>query len=82
VSRKENYGLNPRVAGSGFTSVTVDHVEGHDSAIMHDQGIKQARLLIDNPLCNSCTQNIETMLPKGSILQVVGPDGTKVYRGN
>ena len=72
----------PRGSGSGFTSVTADHVEGHAAAIMHDQGIKQARLFIDNPLCNACTQNIETMLPKGSVLQVVDPNGTEIYVGN
>jgi hypothetical protein len=68
----------------GFNAITSTHVEGHAAAMMRQQGIKEATLYINNPkICLPCRQNIEHMLPLGSKLTIVLPDGTTVtYLGN
>ena len=63
----------------GFDIVSKSHVEGHASAIMHQEGLTDATLFINNPaVCASCTSNLPRMLPSGSNLNVVLPDGTVV----
>jgi hypothetical protein len=68
----------------GFNAITSTHVEGHAAAMMRQQGIKEATLYINNSkICLPCRQNIEHMLPSGSKLTIVLPDGTTVtYLGN
>ncbi|MEX0675931.1 MAG: DddA-like double-stranded DNA deaminase toxin [Pirellulales bacterium] len=68
----------------GFNAVTKTHVEGHAAAIMRQQGIKEATIYINNPkICLPCQQNLANMLPSGSKLTVVLPDGTtRTFIGN
>jgi hypothetical protein len=68
----------------GFNSITKTHVEGHAAAIMRQQGIKEATIYINNPrICLPCQQNLANMLPSGSRLTVVLPDGTsRTFIGN
>jgi hypothetical protein len=64
---------------SGFDIVTRTHVEGHAAAYMRQHGLTEATVYINNPaICPSCTKLLERMLPKGSTLNVVLPDGTVV----
>ena len=63
----------------GFKATTSTHVEGHAAAMMRQQGIQEATLYINNSkICLLCRQNIEHMLPSGSKLSIVLPDGTTV----
>ncbi len=76
--------------GSGYTSYTQTHVEGHAGDIMREQGIKKATLLIPIPPCQACdasdeyaklraTPNISAMIPKDSRLTVVFDDSASTY---
>jgi hypothetical protein len=61
---------------SGFDIVTRTHVEGHAAAFMRLNGIKEATIHINNPtICSSCSQLLPRMLPPGSKLHVVLPNG-------
>lgn len=61
----------------GFDIVTKSHAEGHAAALMRQGGISDATLYINNPeICGSCTKLLPTMLPPGSTLKIVLPDGT------
>jgi SCP1.201-like deaminase len=61
----------------GFDGVTLIHVEGHAAALMRHYGIKDATLYINNPeICDSCRRLLPKMLPPGSTLRIVLPDGT------
>jgi hypothetical protein len=63
----------------GFDGYTRAHVEGHAAAIMRQEGITEATLHINNPtICKSCSRRLRRMLPPGSVLNVVLPDGTVV----
>ncbi|MDC3957500.1 DddA-like double-stranded DNA deaminase toxin [Polyangium jinanense] len=63
----------------GFDIVTRTHVEGHAAAAMRSNGINSGTLYINNPrICTSCMQNLPRMLPTGSRLKVVLPDGSVV----
>jgi SCP1.201-like deaminase len=63
----------------GFDRWTLSHVEGHAAALMWQYETSEATLEINNPdICRSCLQNLPRMLPPGSILHVVLPDGTIV----
>jgi SCP1.201-like deaminase len=68
---------------AGFDRMTLSHVEGHAAALMWQQGITEGTLYINNPeICVSCTNLLPRMLPPGSTLRVVLPDGTiKEFRG-
>ncbi len=68
----------------GFNAITSTHVEGHASALMRQQGIQEAVLHINNPkICLPCQQNLANMLPPGSRLTVVLPDGSSIlFIGN
>jgi len=63
--------------------VTRTHVEGHAAALMHQRGLREATVYINNPeICPSCQKLLPRMLPPGSRLTVVLPDGTRVpFRG-
>ena len=64
---------------SGFDIVTRTHVEGHAAAAMRQQGLSEATVYINNPqICPSCSRLLPRMLPPGSRLTVVLPDGTGV----
>jgi len=64
---------------SGFDIVTRTHVEGHAAAVMRQQGLTEATVHINNPqICTSCSKLLPRMLPPGSRLTVVLPDGTSV----
>jgi hypothetical protein len=64
---------------SGFDIVTRTHVEGHAAAAMRQQGLTDATVYINNPvICDSCMNNLPRMLPNGSRLTVVTPDGTAI----
>jgi len=67
----------------GFDAYTRTHAEGHAAAIMRIEGIKEARLEINNPtICPNCDKLLPKMLPEGSRLEVVLPDGTsRIYEG-
>jgi hypothetical protein len=69
---------------AGFNAITSTHVEGHAAAMMRQQGIDHATLYINNPeICLPCKQNLANMLPSGSKLTIVLPDGTSTtYIGN
>jgi hypothetical protein len=68
----------------GFNAISKTHVEGHAGAVMRQRGIKEATIYINNPrICVPCERNLATMLPAGSKLTVVLPDGTsKTFIGN
>jgi hypothetical protein len=68
----------------GFNAITATHVEGHAAAIMRQEGLREATVYINNPqICLPCRQNLAHMLPAGSKLTVVLPDGTAhVFIGN
>ena len=61
----------------GFNSYTLSHVEGHAAALMRQEGITEGTLYINNPnICRWCMKLLPTMLPSGSSLNVVLPNGT------
>jgi hypothetical protein len=61
----------------GFNAYTLSHVEGHAAALMREEGITEGTLYINNPnICRWCMKLLPTMLPSGSILNVVLPNGT------
>ena len=65
--------------GSGFNAYTKTHVEGHAVALMHQGGITEAELTINNPvICRQCNRLLPRMLPSGAKLTVHLPDGRSV----
>ena len=68
---------------SGFDIVTRTHVEGHAAAIIRQQGLREATVVINNPkICVSCEKLLPRMLPSGSRLRVILPDGSsRVFVG-
>lgn len=63
----------------GFDAYTRGHVEGHAAALMRQWGITEGTLEINNPdICVSCLKNLPTMLPAGSTLHVVLPNGKTI----
>jgi len=70
--------LMPR-GSPGFNRHTRTHVEGHAAALMHQHGIREGTLHINNPaICPSCIRLLPYMLPPGAILNVVLPSGAVV----
>jgi RHS repeat-associated protein len=69
----------PRGKGEAFSgggpseSNIATHVEGHAAAIMWEQGIKKATLVVDRIECSVCSRDLSTALPPGSELIVVSP---------
>jgi len=61
--------------GSGFDSYVKTHVEGHTAAFMRQRGLSNAELLISRNPCSSCENLLYKMLPEGSTLTVIGPEG-------
>jgi hypothetical protein len=71
--------LNMPEGSSGFDSYTLAHVEGHAAALMRQYGISEAWLEINNPkICESCEDQLATMLPPGATLHVILPNRTVV----
>ena len=68
----------PRGPGSGLDRYTAGHVEGHAAAIMREQGIQKAILLIEKYFCPNCDRNFPRALPKGSQVIVVSPDSAEI----
>lgn len=68
----------------GFDMVTKTHAEGHAVAFMIQNGLKEARLYINNPtICDPCERLLCRMLQPGSKLELVLPDGTlRVFVGD
>jgi len=63
----------------GFDIITRSHVEGHAAALLQQQNINEGTLFINNPtICSSCSRLLPRMLPSGTMLNVVLPDGTVV----
>jgi hypothetical protein len=63
----------------GFDIITRAHIEGHAAALMRNQKITHGTLYINNPtICDSCAKLLPRMLPPGSTLDVVLPNGAKV----
>jgi SCP1.201-like deaminase len=61
----------------GFDRYTMTHVEGHAAALMRRDRITDGTLYINNPeICYSCNRLLPKMLPPGSTLRIVLPDGT------
>jgi SCP1.201-like deaminase len=68
--------------GSGFDNYTKTHVEGHAAALMHQLGIMEARVYVNNPrICTPCTNLLPRMLPPGAKLEVVTPLGSQTFAG-
>jgi len=64
---------------SGFDLITKTHVEGHAAALMRQSGLTEATVYINNPaICDSCVRLLPRMLPSGSRLTVVLPNGSSV----
>jgi len=62
----------------GFDVITRTHVERHAAAVMRQRGLMEATLDINNPqICPSCERLLPRMLPPGSRLTIVLPDGTR-----
>ena len=78
----------PRGSGYGFTSGgpsqgnIATHVEGHAAAIMHQQGLRNATLVIEKDPCNICSRNLMNALPAGSTLRVISPSGETLFRSS
>jgi len=68
----------------GFNAITSTHVEGHAAALMRLGSIQETVLYINNPrICTPCQQNLANMLPPGSRLTIVLPNGLSVtFTGN
>jgi hypothetical protein len=68
----------------GFDAFTRTHVEGHAAALMRTEGASSATLYINNPrICPNCSRLLPDMLPPGSQLTVVLPNGTRTpFLGN
>jgi hypothetical protein len=67
------------IGSRGYNIVTLGHVEGHAAALMHQTGVTEGTLFINNPvICKSCTQMLPRMLPPGASLKVVLPNGKSV----
>ena len=70
----------PRGKGYGFTSGgpsqgnIATHVEGHTAAIMHEQHITKATLVMGAEQCSICARDLPDALPAGSELTVVNVD--------
>jgi nucleic acid/nucleotide deaminase of polymorphic system toxin len=63
----------------GFNAISREHVEGHAAALMHQRGISEATVYINNPrICTPCTRQLPSMLPPGSRLTVVTPRGLQL----
>lgn len=90
----QNGGI-PRGIGEGFATVPtekniVTHVEGHAAAVMWQKDIKDGVLYIDRSTCKVCdrsksttdpaTPALSTVLPPGSTLTVISPDGVEIFR--
>ena len=68
--------------GSGFDNYTKTHVEGHAAALMHQLGLTEARVYVNNPrICTPCTKLLPRMLPPGAKLEVVTPNGLQTFAG-
>ena len=68
--------------GSGFDSYTKSHVERHAAALMHQLGLTEARVYVNNPrICAPCTKLLPRMLPPGAKLEVVTPNGSQTFAG-
>ncbi|GAA2794480.1 DddA-like double-stranded DNA deaminase toxin [Crossiella cryophila] len=79
----------PRGEGHAFTAGgpsqgnIATHVEGHSAAIMHQQGIQRATLVVSQPECKVCAANLPSALPPGAELRVIHPGGSEtIYRAN
>jgi SCP1.201-like deaminase len=70
----------PRGRGYAFTSGgpgqgnIATHVEGHAAAIMSQQNIKTATLVMGAEQCSICANNLPAALPAGSQLKVINVD--------
>ena len=54
------------------------HVEAHTAAVMRQEGLAEATLYINRVPCpgkTGCDAMLSRMLPEGSRLRVIGPDG-------
>jgi nucleic acid/nucleotide deaminase of polymorphic system toxin len=64
---------------AGFNAYSKTHVEGHAVAWMKQNRIKNGIVYINNPvICDNCMNMLPRMLPCGSHLTVVTPDGVAV----
>ncbi len=69
----------------GMDLNTKSHVEAHAAALIRKHGIKEATLYINNPPCSyevkgiqrGCQHYLPKMLPEGSKLTVIAPNGYK-----
>ena len=65
--------------GSGWDIVVMTHAEEHAVAWMIQNGETSGTLYINNPdgPCDSCTANLNKMLPPGSRLTIIDPTGQR-----
>jgi hypothetical protein len=70
----------PRGRGYGFTqggpsqANIATHVEGHAAAIMWQREFRKALLLVDRPMCQTCSRDLPSALPPGSKLVVISEE--------
>ena len=82
ISGKKGPASSMPPKSSGFNGYTKTHVEGHAAALMHQLGLTEARVYVNNPkICGSCTRYLPRMLPPGSKLEVITPIGSQTFAG-
>ena len=64
----------------GRNGTLLYHVEAHAAALLRQQGLTQGTLYINRQPCvwgvkNGCSNMLDRMLPEGTDLRVVGPEG-------
>lgn len=69
----------------GMNGNIKSHVEAHSAAIMRQDGLAEATLVINRMPCPGkwgCNAQLHRMLPEGGLLRIIGPDGfDKFYLG-
>lgn len=66
-----------------MNAITPSHVECHVAMIMRITGFTEATVVINRPKgpCGYCDTGLAGVLPSGSSLTVIWPEGSKTYRG-
>lgn len=64
-------------------AVTPGHAEGQAAMILRKTGASEGTITINNPggLCPFCKRVLSNIVPEGSSLTVIWPNGNKTFRG-